>query len=230
MKKTWIKIKRGILEPKHRSMLGSAWFLYFYMLDKTNWDDGIIREWTDASAAEELEMPIRTLRDQRISLQDNGYISCLQKRRYQEIAIHNWTNPREYSGELYNKSEQGDTKSVPTKAKGDTKGDIKGSTQHVTLTYISQNHIPHTKEPLPSNIFTIYEQEFGIISKMVSDQLMSLENDYPAAWFKPAFEEAVKNNKRSLSYVIAILKRWKIEGFQSKKVKADGIYQELQVL
>jgi DnaD/phage-associated family protein len=61
-------------------------------------------------------------------------------------------------------------------------------------------------------IFTIYENEIGIISKTIADELMLAEKEYPAEWFKMAFQEAAKHNKRSWKYAQAILRRWKVEG------------------
>ena len=138
-KKTWIKIKRGLLEPKHRRKLGSAWFLYFYMLDKTNWDDGIIYDWKDDSAAQDMDIPVATLRDHRRKLEDELYIKTTQKQYCLEIAITNWTNPREYSGQKYNEvqddeipaphEKQGDEITAPQTAQGDTQGYTQGDTQ-----------------------------------------------------------------------------------------------------
>jgi len=103
-KKTWIKVKRGILDPKHRIGLGASWYLYFYMLDKTNWETGKIFEWRDEDASCDLEVPLSTIRVHRRRLEPE-YISVLQKHHRQEITIKNWTNPREYSGEIYNKDD-----------------------------------------------------------------------------------------------------------------------------
>jgi len=68
-----------------------------------------------------------------------------------------------------------------------------------------------------SLIFKLYEQEIGLITPLIADQLSEAEKDYPAEWFAPAFQEAARNNVRTWSYASAILKRWKIEGFQSQK-------------
>lgn len=111
MKKTWIKIKRGLLEPKHREALGIRIWLYLYMLDIVDWDTGTILDWKDRVAAKELQISQRTLTTQRQELEEAGYISCQQKVRSLTIVINNWTNPREYSGEIYNK---GTRKRVPT--------------------------------------------------------------------------------------------------------------------
>lgn len=102
MKRTWITIKRGILEPKHRFALGELIWLYIYILDLTNWEEGIIEEWLDRGAAEEMEMPYSTLVDQRRKLEQKGYITCQRKQHGIRVVVHNWTNPREYTGKKYN--------------------------------------------------------------------------------------------------------------------------------
>jgi hypothetical protein len=102
MKRTWITVKRGILEPKHRFALGELIWLFIYILDLTNWEAGVIEEWLDRGAAEEMEMPIATLRDQRMKLEKLGYITSERKQHGIRILVHNWTNPREYTGKKYN--------------------------------------------------------------------------------------------------------------------------------
>ena len=111
MKRTWITVKRGILEPKHRAALGELIWLFIYILDLTNWEEGVIYDWLDRGAAEEMEMSIATLRDQRRKLEKKGYISCEQKQHGIRIVVHNWTNPREYTGKVYNEKTPSDTPS-----------------------------------------------------------------------------------------------------------------------
>lgn len=148
MKKTWIKIKRGLLEPKHRDALGIRIWLYLYMLDNVDWETGTIPNWTDKAAAKELQMSIRTLTTQRQELEDAGYISCIQKVRSQTITINNWTNPREYSGDVYNK---GTRKRVPL-------GERVRETEYPRVT---ENRVPlhiiHIKE---SQYESLNNQEF----------------------------------------------------------------------
>jgi hypothetical protein len=146
MKKTWIKIKRGILEPKHRRKLGAAWFLFFYMLDKTNWEDGIIYDWKDEAAADELEIPLSTLRDHRRKLENNLYIATTQKQYTLEIAVKNWTNPREYDGTVYN-SKQGDKKTTPQNDEDYTQGDTQGNEKLTPLHHIHRITQSHISEP-----------------------------------------------------------------------------------
>ena len=86
-RKTFIKIRRGILESKHRIKLGAAWQLYFYMLDLVNWETGMIFGWKDKDAACDLEMPVATLRDQRRRLEDELYISTTIKKYGLEVSF-----------------------------------------------------------------------------------------------------------------------------------------------
>ena len=102
MKRTWITVKRGILEPKHRFALGELIYLFMFILDKTNWESGVIEDWLDIGASEEMEMPVETLRDQRRKLETKGYITCERKQRGIRVIVHNWTNPKEYTGKKYN--------------------------------------------------------------------------------------------------------------------------------
>ena len=62
------------------------------------------------------------------------------------------------------------------------------------------------------NIFTLYEQNIGILSPMIADELREAEQLYPAAWIEEAVREAVSQNKRSWRYIARILERWEREG------------------
>lgn len=68
-------------------------------------------------------------------------------------------------------------------------------------------------------LFRLYEQEIGTITKSIANKLTDAWNDYPHEWFELAFSEAARNNARNWAYVEAILKRWKVDGYQSKKGK-----------
>ena len=53
------------MEPKHRDKLGIRIWLYLYILDQADWDTGEVLEWRDGDAADGLQMPKRTVRQQR---------------------------------------------------------------------------------------------------------------------------------------------------------------------
>ncbi len=62
------------------------------------------------------------------------------------------------------------------------------------------------------NVFALYEDNVGMLSPMIADELREAEQNYPASWIEDAFREAVANNKRSWRYIAAILDRWEREG------------------
>lgn len=66
------------------------------------------------------------------------------------------------------------------------------------------------------DIFSIYENNFGLLTPIIVEQLKDMENTYPNSWIAEAFTLASNLNKRRLSTVANILKRWEREG------KTDG--------
>ena len=78
------------------------------------------------------------------------------------------------------------------------------------------------------NIFALYEDNVGILSPMMADELRDAEQSYPAPWIEDAFREAVVQNRRSWRYVVRILERWDREGRGDGKpgrhTKAAGYY------
>ena len=62
------------------------------------------------------------------------------------------------------------------------------------------------------NIFTLYEQNIGVLTPLMADELRDAERNFPAEWVKEAIRMAVENNARSWRYVLAILERWEREG------------------
>jgi DnaD/phage-associated family protein len=73
-------------------------------------------------------------------------------------------------------------------------------------------------EELP-DIFRLYEENIGMLTPLIADELREAEKLYPEAWIRDAIAEAVNQNKRKWSYISAILERWAAEG------KSDGTYQ-----
>jgi DNA replication protein len=62
------------------------------------------------------------------------------------------------------------------------------------------------------NIFLLYEQNVGLLTPLVAEELREAEERYPAEWIEEAFRVAIQQNKRKWSYIRAILKRWETEG------------------
>ncbi len=90
-----------------------------------------------------------------------------------------------------------------------------------TLALIRQGKLAELQAVLPDearlkvdrpNIFILYEQNIGLMTPLIADQLRDMERSYPPDWIDEAFSIAVGRNKRALRYIQAILKRWETEG------------------
>src|SRR4030043_1599988 len=75
-------------------------------------------------------------------------------------------------------------------------------------------------EPHP-DIFSLYEQNIGMLTPIIAEQLQEAEELYPAEWIESAFKEAVGLNKRSWKYIARILERWALEGKDDGKLGRD---------
>jgi DNA replication protein len=65
------------------------------------------------------------------------------------------------------------------------------------------------------NIFELYEQNVGIVSPMIAEELKDAQLTYPAEWIEEAFREAVRVRKLNWKYISRILERWTAEGKDS---------------
>ena len=74
-------------------------------------------------------------------------------------------------------------------------------------------------QPPSVNIFALYEQNIGIITPMIAEELKEAEKIYPLQWIEEALKEAVALNKRSWRYIARILERWASEGKDSGEHK-----------
>ena len=67
-------------------------------------------------------------------------------------------------------------------------------------------------EPERPTVFRLYEQNIGLLTPLIADQLRDMEKSYPPDWIDEAFMIAVAGNKRALRYIQAVLKRWETDG------------------
>jgi DnaD/phage-associated family protein len=70
-------------------------------------------------------------------------------------------------------------------------------------------------------IFVLYEQNIGLLTPMIANELRDAEKHYPADWIADAFREAVGANKRSWRYVHAILERWRAQGKDRGRARSE---------
>lgn len=69
------------------------------------------------------------------------------------------------------------------------------------------------------NIFILYEQNIGVLTPLIAEELRDAEETYPATWIEEAIKEAVNSNVRRWRYIQSILERWRTEG------KSDALSQ-----
>ena len=76
--------------------------------------------------------------------------------------------------------------------------------------------LPAPREPARSDdrptIYELYEQNIGLLTPLLAEELHEAVESYPAAWIEDAFREAVAQNKRSWRYVRRILDNWSSRG------------------
>ena len=113
---------------------------------------------------------------------------------------------------------------------------LNSAVEHGTLLHstLNINGVPEdvysltadSRQPLAVNVFALYEQNIGIITPMIAEELKEAEKFYPPQWIEEAFKEAVTLNKRSWKYIARILERWASEGKDSgehrRDIKKDG--------
>lgn len=100
-----------------------------------------------------------------------------------------------------------------------------------TLALVRQGKLEELRSVLPAearlkverpNVFALYEQNIGLLTPLIADQLRDLEKSYPPDWIDEAFTIAVAGNKRALRYIQAILKRWETEGKNDRTHETRG--------
>ena len=69
--------------------------------------------------------------------------------------------------------------------------------------------------PRKPNIFALYEENIGLLTPLIAEELKEAEKRYPQKWIEEAFREAVELNKRSWRYIARILESWASGGKES---------------
>ncbi|MBI4285681.1 MAG: DnaD domain protein [Chloroflexi bacterium] len=75
----------------------------------------------------------------------------------------------------------------------------------------AEGQVQALPEAIP-DIFTLYEENVGVITPLIADELRQAEKLYPETWIRDAIREAVSLNRRSWRYIARILERWSAEG------------------
>ena len=62
------------------------------------------------------------------------------------------------------------------------------------------------------NIFALYEDNIGMLTPILAEELKEAEELYPWLWVCEAFQIAAAENRRRWGYISGILRRWAAEG------------------
>lgn len=73
-------------------------------------------------------------------------------------------------------------------------------------------------------LLALYEQNIGLVTPLLMDELREAEERYPYTWIEDAIREAVRSNARSWRYVQRVLERWATRG------RYDGTNQSERLL
>jgi len=89
----------------------------------------------------------------------------------------------------------------------------------IKLSGLKAGDTTHVEIEEPPDIFTLYEQNIGMLTPRIAEELIEAEKLYPQNWIGDAIKEAVDQNVRKWSYIAAILESWAAEG------RSDGTHR-----
>jgi DnaD/phage-associated family protein len=76
-----------------------------------------------------------------------------------------------------------------------------------------------------SDIFSLYEDNIGLLTPLIAEELKEAERLYPESWIEAAIKEAVTLNKHNWRYIARILENWanegRIHGATGRYIKED---------
>lgn len=80
---------------------------------------------------------------------------------------------------------------------------------------------PTSELPERPSVIGLYEQNIGLVTPMLIDELREAEERYPREWIEEAMREAVRSNARSWRYIRKVLERWAANGRQDAADRAE---------
>jgi len=219
-KKNWIYIKRGLSEdPKHRAQMGECIWLFLHIIDRADFETGIAYDWKDAQEAAEMSMSLPTLRHQRRKLEELGYITAKKGMHKQDLIIHNWTNPRDYSGKKRNEKPAYIESDNPLSPESDNQS-YNQSDNHPD----SQVNTPTSNSESSSSS----RDEVASVLTKHGNKLVSGSNEIIDEWLKyhtlERIEQAAsKYAGKNVNYLDTVLIEWQVKGYpQTRQEKIES--------
>ena len=82
-------------------------------------------------------------------------------------------------------------------------------------TQVEGDEAPVGRAQQKLSIFALYEENVGLLTPLLAEELKDAEASYPWPWIEEAFKLAVELNRRNWRYISRILERWATEGKDS---------------
>ena len=79
--------------------------------------------------------------------------------------------------------------------------------------------VTNNNDDVLANLVKIYEDNIGLLTPMIREELLIIADEYPVLWFAEAIKIACNNNARRLNYVKTILDNWQKDGFKAERGK-----------
>jgi hypothetical protein len=219
-KKHWIYIKRGLSEDaKHRAQMGKCIWLYMHIIDRADWETGIAYDWRDKEEADQMDMPVDTLRYQRQKLEEMDYIRCKQEQHGQNIFIMEWKNPRDYGSETKNPRNQGSNELPPSEIQGSNQGLNQGSNQvprKVKTPTSTSKIIDHRSTPAP---------DFANLSIAEAKKVPTLKMYWKATGFWPGdrtwafIHQTITDHQLTEEQIRLASTEWDLRGYRQENIR-----------
>ena len=223
--RSWIKVHSGLSDdPQHRERMGVRVWFFMWLAKHADWDTGVVYDYTDKWAGDEMQMSERTVERQRQELSGMGYIIGHRDYQCQHIRIMRWRNPR-----LVNPTQiniPGDESSYAKLRTHSTQNCVPISTENcVPSTLDSQDSQSFSQDapPIPNEngstwIFQLYQEIFGeAVSSGEHDDLQEMSKIYTpvdvrAAMLRTKSANARQRKARKVAYTNGILQEWAVNG------------------
>lgn len=76
----------------------------------------------------------------------------------------------------------------------------------------AETQLAETRTDLHQGVFRVYEENIGVMSPLIAESITSALQEHPESDVVDAIRVAVEANARSWKYVMAVLRRWAVEG------------------
>lgn len=141
------------------------------------------------------------------SLDAEGELAISKLRQTMEKASHR--------GVFINLVMQQDGKEVTIYLLNDDRGRMAAeqiASGKIILSGLQSRSVNLTPPEGTPNLFAVYEQNIGLLTPLISQEISAAEKIYPASWIEEAIKEAVRRNRRSWKYISHILENWATYG------------------